>query len=547
MFNGKANFPQQKPERRQRARSRPNYSDRRIAPRYDCGFPVDVYLGDPGKGNVYQALARDISDGGLMLENIDIPETETRIRVEFKIPEGGMPEEFLHGKLKLEGVTRRRDEQKKRVGVAFEESLSKRLGRRIWPYLNWTATMILFVAVCLVLWIKIENLYSFWADALLYLYSLAVGFYLLSRFLFASFYRPPKPIADEDLPKVTVVIPAYNEEEYIERTLVHVLDVSYPQDKLQVITVNDGSEDGTLSIMQRVRNQYPELVVVDFPKNTGKREAMAVGAQMATGEIVVFVDSDSFLHHDAIRNIVDGFADPKVAGVCGHCEVENKWSNVLCKMQAVRYYVSFRVIKAAESIFGTITCLSGPLAAYRRTALMEVLDTWLKQRFAGVRATFGDDRGLTTFLMRHYKVIYDARALTATIVPESYGKLFLQQARWKRSWFRESIRQGGFMWRREPLAWISFYLGVILPIISPVVVFRAMIYIPVVRHGTPLMYMFGILLMSALMSSVYLFAKRSRLWVYGVWFCFFYMFVLVWQMPWAMLSYMRPSWSTRKT
>jgi len=336
-----------------------------------------------------------------------------------------------------------------------------------------------------------------------------------------------------------------DDEKTVRRTLEHALESAYPADRLQVIVVNDGSTDRTLGVLQEVKARYPELVVINFGERRGKRHALAAGTKMATGEVLVFVDSDSVLRPNAIRNIVDGFAEPGVAAVCGHCEVENEWTNLLTKMQAVRYYIGFRVMKGAESIFDSVTCLSGPLAAYRRSALLPVLDEWVQQKFLGRPATYGDDRSLTNFLLRRNKIRYDSRARTRTIVPEDYRTFFRQQMRWKRSWFRESVRAAGFMWRKEPLMWMSFYLGLLLPILGPAIVFRAMLYVPLFHHGTPFMYMFGILLMSVLMSSAYLFAKRSRLWVYGIPFCFFYMFVLVWQLPVAILSFWVPRWGTR--
>jgi hyaluronan synthase len=538
-------YPLEKPDRRRRTRARPDYSDRRSSPRYQCDFPVHIFLGDGDRQKVYQVMARDISDGGLLLENVDIPETETRLRLEFKVPEGTLPEEFLHGKLNLEATVVHRKDQGNQLGVAFQETLSRRLGRKIWFALKASAVTFFFLALSLVLLIKYENFYFFWFDVPIFLYSLAVGFYLVSRFLFAAFYRPPKPMVTDNLPKVTLIIPAFNEEQHIERTLVHAMEVAYPVDKLQVITVNDGSTDGTLAVMHQVQKRYPDLVVIDFPENTGKRLALAAGANIATGDFVVFMDSDSFIEPQAIRYLVEGFADPKVAAVCGTCEVENKWTNMLCKMQAVRYFLSFRVMKAAESIFNSVTCLSGPLAAYRRSVLMNFLDRWVKQTYLGIPATFGDDRSLTTMLLRHHRIIYDSRALTHTIVPETYRQFFRQQLRWKRSWIRESIRASAFMWRKPPLMAISYYLGLILPILGPAIVFRAIFYVPLFHMGTPLIYIFGIFLMSALMSLTYLFYKRSNLWIYGIFFCFFYMFVIIWQLPWAMGTYMMSTWSTR--
>lgn len=536
-------YPRETGQRRLRAGARPDYRDRRTAERYQSSFPVTIYIGGKGSGKVYQAIAKNISGGGLLLGNVNIPETEKRIHVDFSIPDGTVPEEYQQGKFSLEGQIVNYNKEKATVGVLFDKGLFTYLAGRMWLFMRWAAVLIGFLALSLILLTKIENLYFFWFDVPVLLYSITVGTYLISRFLFAMFYKPPKK--QDVLPSVTIVIPAFNEEDVIEETIVHALEVSYPGDKIQVIVVNDGSRDKTLAVMKRVGERYPDLVIVDLGKNRGKRYALSVGARMSKSDIVVFIDSDSFLDRAAIRNIIDGFANPKVAAICGHCEVANTWTNLLTKMQAVRYFIGFRVLKAAESVFDSVTCLSGPLAAYRRSVIIELMDKWVNQTFLGAPATYGDDRSLTNFILPHHKILYDFRARCRTVVPDGYMQFFKQQMRWKRSWFRESIRASAFLWRKQPLMSLSFYLGFILPVLGPAIVFRAMIYVPLFQNGTPLNYIFGILLMSMLMSTAYLFIKRSKIWFYGIPFCFFYMFVLVWQLPWAILTFRETKWGTR--
>lgn len=546
MFPENANYPVPKLDRRRRAKARPDFSDRRKDTRYVGNFPVKIHVGDGPGARVYTGIVRDISDGGLLIDNLDAPPTETRIRVNFAIPEGVMPEEYAHGSYSFDGEIRRRSEEGRTLGVQFIQPISMRMARTTWRYLRIMSAVALMATILVILAIKLENLYYFWFDVPVFLYSLVVGAYLVTRFLFAAFYRPPAVRIDA-LPTVTIIFPAYNEEFFIERTLVQAMEVAYPRDKLQVIAVNDGSRDATFKSMQRVQQRYPELVVVNLERSMGKRGALAAGAQLATGEILVLSDSDSFFHSDAIRRIVDGFADPEVAAVTGHCDVENAWTNLLTRMQAVRYFISFRVMKAAESVFDAVTCLSGPFAAYRRSVFLSTVDAWLNQKWLGAPATtFGDDRSLSNYVLRqNHKIIYDSRARCTTIVPEDYRTFLTQQMRWKRSWFRESLRACLFMWKRPPLASLSFYTGVALPILAPLVVARALLYVPLFERGTPMMYILGILLMSCMMSAVYLLARRSRLWFYGIPFCFFYMFVLVWQLPMAMLTVNYNRWGTR--
>lgn len=542
-----ARSPQLTPERRLRARSRPGFHDRRAWTRYFSSFPVTITVGSGENERVIRAHSLDIGDGGIRLIAPDLPEDETRIRMRFRIPAGVMPEEFVQGILDIRGEVRKwPGSGTASVGVQFEEPLHDRLGRRRWPALRWGAAAVLVLAVLFTLAIKYENIYAFWFDVPVFFYSLLVGGYLLTRFLFAAFYPRIEAVPPEQLPKLSVVVPARNEEAAIERTVRHLMEGDYPADRLQVVVVDDGSTDGTAAALARARARYPETVVLHLSEPQGKRHAMAAGVEVATGDIIAFVDSDSFVAPDALRMLVSRMLRRGVPAVTGHCEADNEWTNALTRMQAVRYFVSFRVMKAAESLFGSVTCLSGPLAAYRREVLEEVLPEWLNQKFFGQYATFGDDRGLTNALLRRgHDVEYEAQALCTTLVPENHRTFLRQQLRWKRSWFRESLRATAFMWRRPPFMALSFYFGFLLPILAPMIVLRALVYVPLAQRQTPLTYLAGVAVMSALISSVYLLLKRSRLWIYGVPFCFYYMFILVWQLPWAMVTCARQSWDTR--
>jgi hyaluronan synthase len=211
--------------------------------------------------------------------------------------------------------------------------------------------------------------------------------------------------------------------------------------------------------------------------------------------------------------------------------------------------VAFRVLKAAESIFNAVTCCSGCFAAYRRTAIMPHLDAWENQRYLGRPATFGDDRSLTNFVLRDWKVRYEARAVSHTIVPHGFRQFLTQQMRWKRSWARESLIVSGFIWRKHPVAALSTYVSIVLPLLAPIVVARALAWRPLVEGtGTPFIYLLGIYVL-ALVYGLY-YAVRTRryddtLWIYGVIFVFFYLVFLVWQTYWAVLTASRSSWGTR--
>lgn len=439
--------------------------------------------------------------------------------------------------------TRARSSPVYRYGVRFRFDLGSRLAYGLYALAPWLALVLFVLGTVHVVMLKTHNVYYFWYGPLANLYSMLISSYILSRFFLSLFYEPP--VDSGYRPSVSVVIACKNEEASIGRTIDCIYQSDYPSDRLQVIAINDGSTDGTLAEMGRARERNPGLTIIDFGKNLGKRHGMAAGAKAAKGEILVYVDSDSFVRKNTLAQIVQDFRRPEVGGVCGHAYVSNARTNLLTKMQEVRYYVAFRVVKAAESLYGTVACCSGCLAAYRRRYVMEILDDWLRQSFLGTRATFGDDRSLTNYMLRRYRVVYNSNAVCSTLVPERYRQFFKQQLRWKKSWVRETFIASQFMWRRHPFAAFFFYLGALFPVISPFVAFNALV-LPLVSSGmVSLLYVYGATLMAALYGLYYLGRCRNRLWVYGIVFSFFYMFILVWQTYYALLTVRRNHWGTR--
>lgn len=378
-------------------------------------------------------------------------------------------------------------------------------------------------------------------------YGLLVALYLLSRFVIAGAYR--KPDGPAATPRVAIVMPAFNEEAAIGRSLRSLLALDHPAWLLEIVAVDDGSTDATLAEMHRVAADAAGRVrVIAFDRNRGKRAAMAAGIRATSAEIVAFVDSDSTLEPDALGLLVRAFEDPRVGAACGHADVLNVDENWLSRMQAVRYFVAFRVCKAAESVFGAVTCCSGCFSAYRRAAILPELEAWEHQRFLGRPSTFGDDRALTNRVLRTWRVVYDADAVAHTIVPTELRQFLRQQCRWKRSWTRESLIVARFMWRKHPIASVAVYVGMVLPLIAPVVALRALVWSPVVLGvGAPIVYLVGIYSMALIYSLTYAVMRRrfDALWLYGIAFVFFYLAVLVWQTYYAILTSRTSSWGTR--
>lgn len=529
-------------------------------------FCVDVkltYKDEHGNKHHVIVKSKDVSESGMAILVDDRKVKEelskaTEVKVVFRIPPGMMPEgNEMRIKQKAEVV---RDieisEQTTLFGLQFRIPIAIYRRRRKDGYLLAISSLLLFIITFFIVMMRAESVIYFKFNKILYLYSIVAASFLLSRYFFGALYRPV-PIDADFTPGVTILIPCFNEEEWIQRTIISCVNQDYPIDQLEVIVIDDCSTDRSVEKIDEIietLKKYDEhydissrVSYIVQPQNAGKRDALAAGAKVAKHELVVFVDSDSFLDPFAIRHLVQPFKDPKVGGVSGRTDVANTYTNGLTKMQSVRYYIAFRIMKAAESFLDAVTCLSGPLSCYKKSIILENSDAWLNQYFLGQKATFGDDRAMTNFVLKKHRTCYQDTAICSTIVPNKYKTFLKQQMRWKRSWLRESIIAGTYMWKKEPFMAVFFYMGLLVPMLAPVIVTYNLIYVPITHHVFPTTFLVGMFLMAMLMSSVQLLLRRSSTWIFGMIFCFFYEAVLLWQMPIAWFTFWKSTWGTRMT
>ena len=542
--------------------------------RYLVDYDVHITTGNLGLGHTCKGKAQDLSVTGRGL-TVDADDARAIVNsgsltLSFEIKPGTMPE-GLEMKVKTQAkcvrpskddLEQQLAEQASRgeskpvfLGVQFNENLLEYSRRHSSRFAVPFVSFLLFVICLCIVLMRTESVVYFKFNKYLYLYSIIASTFLLIKYIFGALYRPVKIDANYT-PGVTILVPCFNEETGIRRTILNAMDQFYPPDKLEVIVIDDCSTDHSV---ERIRETIEEIQTKEGPEtaerihyivqpvNQGKREALVAGAKEAKHELVLFVDSDSFLNPYAIRNIVQPFKDARCGGVSGRTDVANTYTNSLTKMQSVRYYIAFRIMKAAEGLFDAVTCLSGPLSCYRKDLVLRYADDWLNQRFLGHKATFGDDRAMTNFILRHHRTDYQDTAICYTIVPNDYDVFLKQQMRWKRSWLRESLVASTFMWRKEPFMSVMFYMGVLVPIIAPFIVCYNLIYIPIMHRVFPFTFIFGMFLMAGLMSACQLFLRRSTTWLYGIWFCLYYEMVLLWQMPIAWFTFWKSTWGTRMT
>jgi hyaluronan synthase len=373
---------------------------------------------------------------------------------------------------------------------------------------------------------------------------------MFARTVFWVRYRPFAPATAEDAPPLTVIIPAYNEGEMVETAIASVALAHYPPGRLQVIVVDDGSTDDTWRHIRRAAQRFQGVVTaVRLPSNQGKRAALAAGFRLAQGEIVVTVDSDSEIERGTLAAIAGPFSDLRVGAVAGKVAVRNRRQGIIPRMLHVRFVLSFDFLRSAQSMFRTVYCCPGALAAYRTSVVLEVLREWEGQRFLGNVCTYGEDRALTNAIIeRGFDTVYQRTAVVHTIVPETYSKLCRMYLRWDRSYIREELRFARIVWRRPPL-WraCALYESTVTNLRFPVAYVSIGLWLvnSVRDPGSILRMLLAIMVVSVVYVLYYLRSERSWDVVFGVLYAYFSFFALTWIFPYAALTLRARGWLTR--
>lgn len=203
----------------------------------------------------------------------------------------------------------------------------------------------------------------FWGGVLTLVYQY-VGYPALLALLAAV--RPARQRAsferEEDLPSVSLIISAYNEEEVLERKLENAVTLDYPKDRLEIVVVNDGSTDRTAEIANGFTDRG--VVLHDYKQNRGKNLALNESMPRVRGEIVVFTDANGMYEPDAMRKLVQAFADPTVGSVCGELVYRNFNENTIAEGYN-RYWELDQMQKRLESGLGTLLGANGSIFGVR--------------------------------------------------------------------------------------------------------------------------------------------------------------------------------------
>jgi len=247
-----------------------------------------------------------------------------------------------------------------------------------------------------------------------------VLFYTFCALRHRRMEKAEQPVIPGELPPVSVLLAAYNEERVIASTISHLLEADYPA-PLEVIVVDDGSKDGTSRVVSEIAASESRVRLIR-QENGGKASALNRALSEARHRTIVMIDADTMVAPDGIMKVVAPLRDPEVGAVSGNIRVGNT-KHWLGKFQDLEYAGAFEIDRRAQDLLGCIVVAPGALSSYRREALDE----------AGplTHETLAEDTDLTLQLHRlGWKIVFAPKAFADTEAPESVKALISQRFRW---------------------------------------------------------------------------------------------------------------------
>ncbi len=234
--------------------------------------------------------------------------------------------------------------------------------------------------------------------------------------------------AIKEYPKVSIIVPAYNEEATIAKTIKSLLKLDWPKNKLEILVIDDGSEDKTYSIAKRFKSKR---VKVFTKKNGGKADALNYGLERCSGELVAALDADSFVSPDALKKMIGYFQKSRVMAVTPSLKVY-KPKTILQKIQAIEYMVGV-LLRKIFSFLGAIHVTPGPFTIYRKRFF---------DKYGGydVGNITEDIEIALRIQSRDYEIENSIDASVYTVAPPTFKGLLRQRIRWYSGFIENIIR-----------------------------------------------------------------------------------------------------------
>jgi len=292
----------------------------------------------------------------------------------------------------------------------------------------------------------------------IYIGLFAISFYILS--MIAARKKIVPEYKFHELPKTSILIAMFNEEETIKKTIESALNIKYPKGKLEIIVIDDGSKDKSLSIAKKFEGiRKGKKIRVIHQKNKGKGGALNTGLKIATGEIVVSMDADTYVEKNSLSAMNRFFKKPEVMCVTPSM-VPYKPKGILQRLQYAEYLLGIFLRSAFASV-NAEHIAPGAFSSYRKSFF---------DKYGGY-----DEKNITEDLEVTFRIQYNGyeiencpEALVHTVAPTKFKNLLVQRRRWYSGLIANTLRYKKMFSRKYgdlgtfvlPMAWVSIFLSV---------------------------------------------------------------------------------------
>jgi len=336
---------------------------------------------------------------------------------------------------------------------------------------------------------------------------LIIGLFALIAFTFLTIsknyidpYSKVTKVKNNSL--ISFFVSVRNDEKLIVDCINSMINQTYKN--REIFVIDDASTDNTPKIIKEEFGSNPEIQIIFLKENIGKKKALAKALKKSKGEILAFTDSDSIWKEDAIEKISAIFNhDNEIGAISGHCNVINANENVLTKLQDAWYEKQYRFRKGFESTFGSVSCVSGPIACYRRSSIYNYIPSWENDTFLGKEFRFATDRTMTGFALggaslgpetkkkyadsdfitketypdKNWKIVYSKSVQAWTTVPNNLKEMINQRIRWNKSFIRNIFFTGKFYWKQPLIPALYYYSHILYVLLSPIIILSAIGYL----------------------------------------------------------------------
>jgi len=304
------------------------------------------------------------------------------------------------------------------------------------------------------------------AIAIVMFIALIPGFLNMLLLFSLTLDKPPVLNLDIEFPSISILIAAYNEELSLADMFRSLRESDYPT-PVEIILINDGSTDGTL---EEARRYGPADLVVLTVKHGGKAMALTAGLARASHDIVVTIDADTFLHHEALRRIIARMLElpNTTAAVAGCVLARNSRDTFMTRMQEWDYFAAINSVKREQSLYQGTLVAEGAFSAFFKKYLLAT---------NGWPNVIGEDIVLTwSLLARGYVVSFEPTAVGFTNVPTTLKGFYHQRRRWARGMI-EGLKLHGWVarWQRPRLAELFVSIDFMFPFLDT---FYACVFVP---------------------------------------------------------------------